>query len=438
MYLNIINNYFIFLFSFIPLSLVLGSSISLLNILLIDISFLFFLFYLKDFSFLKNKAFQFLLLIYIYLIFNSLISVDQSIGISRNFGFIRIIIFFVAVNYFFRSEEFSKKVFLMWFLMITIVLIDVLIESFSGRNIFGWGSSELNGVLQVDGDRIVSFFKDEPIVGGFLNAFYLIIIGFLNVRYGKKNKNFILIISFFILFCIFLTGERSNSIKALLGITFFYMFFREYQVKNKIFLISGISIFILGMILSSDYLKMRYIYQIKSLISNNQLYFKNYISAYYIFKDNKLFGVGNKNYRIVACSKHQEMADKIIAKHGVSSEKLGSHGEKADKLIGQLKYTCITHPHQIYFELLSEHGIFGTILILYLMYKLVLSKILFRFKELNYIQIGSGLYITFIFLPLIPSGSFFTDYSITLFALNLGIFYATNMKFNIFLLEKNN
>ena len=29
------------------------------------------------------------------------------------------------------------------------------------------------------GARIVSFFKDEPIVGGYINGFYLIIIGFL-------------------------------------------------------------------------------------------------------------------------------------------------------------------------------------------------------------------------------------------------------------------
>ena len=192
------------------------------------------------------------------------------------------------------------------------------------------------------------------------------------------------------------------------------------------------------MILSSDYLKMRYIYQFKNLITNNQIYFKHYMSGYYVFKDNKLFGVGNKNYRVVACSKQQPMVKDNIAKHGVSSDELGSHGKKTDKLIGQSKYSCTTHPHQVYFELLSEHGIFGTILILYLIYKLVFSKILFRFKELNYIQLGSGLYIIFIFLPLIPSGSFFTDYSITLFALNLSIFYATNTKFNIFLLAKKN
>ena len=90
----------------------------------------------------------------------------------------------------------------------------------------------------------------------------------------------------------------------------------------------------------------------------------------------------------------------------------------------------------MYFELLSEHGIFGSIIILYLIYKLILFNFLFRFKELNYIQIGSGIYIILIFLPLLPSGSFFSDYSITLFALNLAIFYGSNSKFNIFFSHK--
>ena len=90
----------------------------------------------------------------------------------------------------------------------------------------------------------------------------------------------------------------------------------------------------------------------------------------------------------------------------------------------------------MYFELLSEHGIFGSIIILYLIYKLILFNFLFRFKELNYIQIGSGIYIILIFLPLIPSGSFFSDYSITLFALNLAIFYDLIQNLIFFLATK--
>ena len=38
-------------------------------------------------------------------------------------------------------------------------------------------------------ERIVSFFKDEPIVGGYINAFYLILIGFLHSKFQEKNKN---------------------------------------------------------------------------------------------------------------------------------------------------------------------------------------------------------------------------------------------------------
>ena len=104
---KIVNNYFLIIFSTIPISIILGPSISLVNILLIDLSFtLFFFIYIKDFSFLKSEPIKYLLLLYIYLIFNSLISLDQSIGFARNFGFIRIIIFFIALNYFFKNKFF--------------------------------------------------------------------------------------------------------------------------------------------------------------------------------------------------------------------------------------------------------------------------------------------------------------------------------------------
>tara|TARA_Y100000389_G_C17419470_1_gene495808 strand:+ start:315 stop:1625 length:1311 start_codon:yes stop_codon:yes gene_type:complete len=424
-----ISNYFFLLFAFIPISLILGSSVSLFNILLIDISFLFLLIYLKDFSFLKNKSFQYLIVLYIYLIFNTLISVDQEIGLARNLGFIRIIILFVAINYFFQNEKLFKKIFYVWLSIIFVVLLDVLLESFTGKNIFGYGSEY--------GRRVLSFFKDEPIVGGYLNAFYLILIGFLHLKFGEKYKNLVLFFSILILFSILLTGERSNLIKAILGIFLFYLLFREYQIKHKLYLMLGGLLIFISIIFSSDFLKLRYFYQIKSLVLDNKIYFKHYDSAFNIFKENKFFGVGNKNYRVVACSKFKEEADIINTEFGEPSDVLGSHGSKADKLVAEIEYVCTTHPHQVFFELLSEHGIFGSVIILYLIYKLVFSKLIFNLKELNYIQLGSGIYIILTFLPLIPSGSFFSDYLLTLFSLNLGIFYATNKNFNIFFNSQN-
>ena len=399
--------YFLFLFSFIPVSIILGSSISLINILLIDLSFLIFLFfYKKDFNFLKSEPIKYLIMLYIYLIFNSLISLDQSIGLERNFGFIRIIVFFVALNYFFKDKFFYQKTFLIWIIIISFVLFDVLFESINGQNILGYDSPY--------GRRIVSFFKDEPIVGGYLNAFFLILIGFLNLKF--KNKYFNLITLFAIIYfsCIFLTGERSNTIKAIMGISLFYIFFKGYKLKYKLgfFLVGAIVIF--SVILNSAWFKARYIDQIKVTLTSDKLYLNLYKSGFEIFKNYPMFGVGNKNYRVVACGQIQN--EKIV---------------KSNLL-------CTTHPHQIYFEFLSEHGFIGFVFLIFIFYKLIFSKLYFNFKDINYVQLGASIYILFIFTPLIPSGAFFSDYSLTIFGLNVAIFYAVNKNFNIFLIKKKN
>ena len=399
-----INNYFIVLFSFFPISIILGSTISLINILLIDLSFLFLIFYIREFSFLKSKAVKYLFLLYFYLLFNSLISIDSTEGIYRNFGFIRIIILFVAVNYFFNKKVFFDKVFFIWLIIIFFVSIDVFLESYTGRNMLGYG--------ELYGRRVVSFFKDEPIVGGYINAFYLILIGFLYNKFTIQHKSKILLLSIFFLFAIFLTGERSNSIKAFLGIVFFYAFFKEYKLKYKItFIVIGL-IFFISIILNSQYFKLRYVNQVKPLLTENNIYFQLQKSGYQVFKNNMLFGVGNKNYRAATCTKL----------------------DKTNILTNE--YICSNHPHQIYIELLSEHGLFGSIFILFIFYKLIFSKFISNFNRFNYIQIGSLIYISLIFLPLLPSGAFFSDYVITLFGFNIAIFYAASPEMNIFSINK--
>ena len=72
--------------------------------------------------------------------------------------------------------------------MIIFILFDIFFESYTGKNIVGYGGYE------VYGDRLVSFFKDEPIVGGYIYSFYLIILGFLFYEYNQK-KNWIVLFS---------------------------------------------------------------------------------------------------------------------------------------------------------------------------------------------------------------------------------------------------
>ena len=389
-----INNYFLILFSLIPVTIIAGSAVSVINILLIDLSFIILIIYNKNFKFLKNKSVIYFFVLYIYLIFNSFISIDYSEGLLRNLGFLRIIILFAAFNYFFQNERFFKKVFKFWSIVIFIVLIDVFIESFTGKNILGYG--------ELYGKRIVSFFKDEPIVGGFLNGFYLIIIGFLLNEF-KYNKNYLTVLfSIIFIIAILLTGERSNTIKAALGISIFFMFYKNLDIKKKIIIYVSMIVLILILVFKLSYLNYRYFNQTSNV--KNTIYFKLYESGFEVFKNNKLFGVGNKNYRIITCNEKEK----------------------------NNKYICTTHPHQIYFEFLSEHGLVGTMIILVIFYKLIFSKILSTIREKNYIKIGSLIYLMLVFTPIIPSGAFFTDFVLTLFTINLAIFYSSDKQLNIF------
>jgi len=416
MNIKILNYYFLFLFSLIPASIIIGPAISLFNILLIDISFIFFILFKKDFKFLSNKTVKLIILLCLYLVFNSVIAKDFSMSAYRNLGFIRFGIFFLAFNYFFYNKDFVNRVLVIWALTLSFLSFDTYIESISGTNILGYGEAY--------GARIVSFFKDEPIVGGYINGFYLIIIGFLfylNNKILNKYKYIILIFTIFFITAIILTGERSNSIKAILGFFLFYFLNDHFKFKEKILSVLLLVLVFIFLLNTSNFLKLRYggqffkpiisIFQSNNEISvereaNKNLYIVLYQSGFEVFKKYKIFGVGNKNYRLETCSNEKNP-----------------------------KYYCNTHPHQLYFEFLAEHGIVGTVILIFILFSLILSKIKIILSSKNYLQLGCLTFLLTSFIPLLPSGAFFADYNLTIFWINLSIMYAVGNKTNVFKLN---
>ena len=421
---KILNSYFLVLFSFIPASIIIGPAISLANILLIDISFIFLIFYKKDFKFLSDKTVKIIILLCLYLIFNSFIAQDFSISANRNLGFIRFGILFLAFNYFLKDRGFLKNFFLVWMIIISIVILDIYFERVTGANVLGYGSEYINGIQQPNGNRVVSFFKDEPIVGGYIYGFYLIIIGYLfffNERISNKYKYIIFIFSIFFLTAIILTGERSNSIKAILGFFLFYFLNDHFKFKEKILSVILLVLLFIFLLNTSNFLKLRYggqffkpiisIFQTNNEISiereaNKNLYIALYQSGFEVFKKYKIFGVGNKNYRLETCSNEKNP-----------------------------KYICSTHPHQLYFEFLAEHGIVGTLILIFILFSLILSKIKIILGSKNYLQLGCLIFLLTSFIPLLPSGAFFADYNLTIFWINLSIMYAVGNKTNVFRLN---
>ena len=124
-----------------------------------------------------------------------------------------------------------------------------------------------------------------------------------------------------------------------------------------------------------------------------------------VFKDNILFGVGNKNYRVATCH---------------------------PKTKATAYYYCGTHPHQTIIEFLSEHGIVGTIFLLSLFFILFAKAFKKMIISRNQVQLGCFIYILITFIPLLPSGAFFGDSLLTSFWINLSIMYAVGNKTNVF------
>ncbi|MFL2878159.1 MAG: O-antigen ligase family protein [Candidatus Pelagibacter sp.] len=401
---------YLFLISILPISIIVGPSISLLNILLIVIVFLVNL--KLDKIKLKNQFLIYLLLtLYVYLIFNSFISIDYKEGIFRNLGFIRFIILFIAINFFFTISKNNYKFINFWSVVILIVVFDSFIEFSFGKNLLGYGDD-------LYFDRIVSFFKDEPIVGSYLLGFNFIIVGYFFEKFYKQNlklKLVLFLILFILVGCILITGERSNGIKAIIGLAIFLFLNNKISTKIKISIFLFSLIFVGLIISNSNYLKVRYGQQLFSqLFDNSQrdqfiennLYLKLYKSGLAIFKDNPIFGVGNKNYRVITT---KNIETKIND-----------------------NYILNTHPHQIYIELLSEHGLVGSIILLSIFFYLIFKNLKIIILSRNSIQLGCFVYLIINFLPILPSGSFFNDFSSTLFWINLSIMYACNKKTNIF------
>ena len=134
----------------------------------------------------------------------------------------------------------------------------------------------------------------------------------------------------------------------------------------------------------------------------NYLKLNNHIrlfsSAYNIWKENKINGVGNKNFRIVC---DQEKFDSFT-----NSNQL-----------------CSSHPHNLYFELLSETGIIGLILFITFIIAFLINyfKGMQKFNKSIYsIFLGCFLVVLFYLWPIRSNGSFFSTFTGTFFWLNFG------------------
>ena len=392
------------LFCLLPVGLILGTLVSESIVVLLSILFLFK--FKREIIMNETKPLMMsLIFIWVYLIFNLVFSYNLNNSFLRNIFFFKYILFVLGtIKYFASRKSLIKYIFSFWIFIFIIFSSDIYYQFIFKENIFGY-------VTKIPEHRASGLMFGELKAGSLLFGLSLVpTLYFLkNISYGKKYL--ILLILIYFVLAIYVTGERSSFLKTLTLILPILFFINK---KNLFHIISVLLIFlaiVATIFFNKDTFKSKYYEQILLPIKNynynifkfvdSTIYGRHKVDALNLFNESKFFGVGNKNFRII-CNK--DKYDFL------------SNDEFKDSL-------CTTHPHQFYYELLSEHGLAG-IMVFIFMFLLFLKRLIsYLILTKDYLVFSNLIVISSFFYPLLPSGSFFTSFNATIFWTNMSLIY---------------
>ena len=420
-------NYLSYFTALVPAALITGP---FLADLIVSISAIFFLYlsFKEKFNFFKNHwIIKLLILFCIYLSFKSLINNEEMYSLIRSLFYVRYVFFSLLVCYLYNLNPSFSKIFLKILTLTLIILathaylihfinFDLLKMNF-GKISLKQNFSIIYNQWNVPYDyRISGLFYDESILGSYVEKILPIYLGLIFLN-QKSIKYYILAIIFF--FLIIISGERSSIALSILFLVTFSLSYKS-NIKEKFYFVT---IFVLTIVLifSNPNLKKRIVdntifsftenkiqtSQNNELINKEKIKLNifslghqgHFTSAYKIFLDNKYFGIGPRQFR-------NECRD-----YEVSS------------------YSCNTHPHNTYLEILSETGIFSFLIVLSVF--LLISIFSIKHFFLKFIGNRKGIFndlevcllasILLSLWPFSPSGSFFNNWMSIIYYFPVGL-----------------
>lgn len=383
--------------SLLPFSFILGILITEILVFVISIIFIFICIKEKNYTYFRSNFFKIFLLIYFFLIMNSIFSEDLFLSLKVSLPYIRYGILSLAICFLIERDKNFLKLFKYYIIPVFLLLIiDGFIQYFFGKNIIGYSTQS---------SRLSSFFFSEWILGSFIQKFFPILLfvlffnsiikknfypkllfitlGYLIVYLSGERAAFFLLSFYIMLICIPLLIINKKINKSLyLIVPIISLFFILSPVKDRIFLLNTDLNFKNALV--------------KIYKSNYISYFKTSVN---IFSDHIFFGTGLKTYRVV-CKDYYE--------------------------IDPIK-SCSTHPHNYYFQILAETGLIGiTIILVFFLYliinyiRLITRSKLYLRKNFHKVLISCGLLV--FFWPIATTGSFFNNFVSIILFFNLGFF----------------
>ncbi len=392
-----------FLILGIPLTLLSGPFLPDLSVSIVAIVFLFKLRTQNLKKYFNNKFFYFFFTFYLFLVFSSLLSDNIIFSLKSSLFYFRFIIFSLAVWYIIDHSKNFLNIFT-WFLALvfTIAIINGYYQFYHGANFFGFSTYHP--------DRLTLTFDNKLILGGYLSRIFPLLLALVIFTSKRKNHQILAVSLMYILIdtIIFLSGERTALYLMIVSTLFIILFVSYFKVIRIItFFLSIIVIISISVFFPN--IKERNIDKTLEQFGTNSeseriIFFSKQhesqvITAFNMFKDSPIIGVGPNNYR--------NLCDKSDYFHN--------------------KYSCSTHPHNTYAQLLAETGIIG--------FLFLISSIIFLLKEFIYIKFYKYqkslhddyklcllLAILLTLWPFIPSLNFFNNWINIIYFLPLGFF----------------
>ena len=394
-----------------PALLISGPFLSDLGVSIIAILFLINSIKNKLTRYYNNIYLKLFLIFCLILIISSLLSKNPIISLKNSLFYFRFGIFSLCFWYLLETnKKLVNYLFISILVCFSSLIIDGYIQYIFGKNLLGFA---LHNEF-----RVSSFFGSELILGSYIARFFPILFGlfiFLDQLKKSKFKLFFITIIFILSEgLIFLSGERLALFFMNFSAIFIILMLKNYRTyRFWTYLISLFLIVLLANIFPNA--KERIIDQTiddftrGTLENNNSEDDKFYIfskphhdmykTAYNIFLDNKYFGIGPRQYR------NECVFYKIS------------------------EYSCETHPHNTYIELLSEAGFFAFlmvsgvfILLSYQSLKHLISKF-FKSKKgtMRDFEVCLISAILISIWPFSPSGSFFNNWMSIVYYFPVGL-----------------
>ena len=387
-----------------PLFLISGPFLSDLGVSIVAIIFIINSINNRLLKFYNNNFFKIFIIFYVILLLSSLLSNDVLSSLKSSFFYLRFGIFSLCFWYLLeRDKTLLRYLFYSILICFTSLIIDGYIQYVFGKNLLGY---ELYNEF-----RVSSFFGSELILGSYLSRFFPILFGlFIFFDRVKKNKlllSFITLIFILTEGLIFLSGERLALFFLNFSAIYIILMLKDYKVYRFWTYMASLGLIIILFNIFPN-AKERLIDQtIHDLTRNteNTLYIFSkphndmYISAYRMFLDHKFFGVGPRQFR-------NECQNYPVS-----------------------EYSCQTHPHNTYLELLSETGIFAFLILastfLYVCY-ISIKHLLLKIRKNKHnlfsdFEICCLSSILISLWPFSPSGSFFNNWISIVYYLPVGI-----------------